>query len=217
MTVTYEGYKDSELEVLDAPFMPSYRPVAGAGAVGVVLGLGAWIRIYGPKLGRFLWDKAVELEKLRSVAVNKLKQVPTKSLQRNTMSLDRNTMGDLSRLEANNPEAFKKVSPQIRKQYGKQKLDFQHKSSQQYQQSQRQPYKNYKPGDKKAWVGGKTMKQADKDITQAKKLEAQRARESLSRDKPPSKFDPNKGKSTRPQSLLGPRKVFRLKKKKPKK
>ena len=108
MTVTYEGYKDSELEDLDAPFMPSYRPVAGAGAVGVVLGLGAWIRLYGPKLGRFLWDKAVELEKLRSVAVNKLKQVPTKSLQRNTMSLDRNTMGDLSRLEANNPKAFKK-------------------------------------------------------------------------------------------------------------
>ena len=206
MTVTYEGYKDSELEDLDAPFMPSYRPVAGAGAVGVVLGLGAWIRIYGPKLGRFLWDKAVELEKLRSVAVNKLKQVPTEPLQRNTM-------GDLSRLEANNPEAFKKVSPQIRKQYGKQKLDFQHKSSQQYQQSQRQPYKNYKPGDKKAWVGGKTMKQADKDITQSKKLEAQRARESLSRDKPPSKFNPNKGKSTRPQSLLG----SRINKKKPKK
>ena len=172
MTVTYEGYKDSELEDLDAPFMPSYRPVAGAGAVGVVLGLGAWIRIYGPKLGRFLWDKAVELEKLRSVAVNKLKQVPTEPLQRNTM-------GDLSGLEANNPKAFKKVSAR----------------------------------DKKAWVGGKTMKQADKDITQSKKLEAQRARESLSRDKPPSKFNPNKGKSTRPQSLLG----SRINKKKPKK
>ena len=169
-------YPSQEYEEPEIPFLPSvpYNPnaVVGVGPLAVVLGLGAWIMAYGPRLGTFLWEKAEELEKLRSVAVNKLKQVPTEPLQRNTM-------GDLSGLEANNPKAFKKVSAR----------------------------------DKKAWVGGKTMKQADKDITQSKKLEAQRARESLSRDKPPSKFNPNKGKSTRPQSLLG----SRINKKKPKK
>ena len=37
--------------------------------------MGAWIRIYGPKLGRFLWDKAVELDAVLSQLVALLHQI----------------------------------------------------------------------------------------------------------------------------------------------
>lgn len=206
MTVTYQtnpSRSESDpmyryqggAEEFDPPFIP-----ISLGPVGAIFGLGWWIRKHGRVLGTKLFGEAKKAERARAMSLPKPK--PGEDFGK---SLSEETMRDLSSLESKNPKAFKNISPKIRKQYGKQKLDFKHKSSQQYQHGQRKSYKNYKSGDKKAWAGGKTMKQADKDITRMKKSEAQRARESLNRDKPPSKYNPNKGKPTRRQSLLGPK------------
>ena len=209
MTVTYQANASRSesdpmyryqggAEEFDPPFIP--MGFQGAGPIGAIFGLGWWIRKYGRVLGPKFYGEAKKVERARSMSSPKPK--PGKDFGK---SLTDKTMRDLSSLESKNPKAFKNISPKIRKQYGKQKLDFKHKSSQQYQHGQRKSYKNYKSGEQKGWAGGPTMREADKKITRMKKSEAQRARESLNRDKPPSKYNPNKGKPTRRQSLLGPK------------
>jgi len=148
----YQG--GAEEKVLDPPFIP-----ISLGPVGAIFGLGWWIRRHGKVLGTKLFGEAKKAERARVMSLPKPK--PGKDFGK---SLTDKTMRDLSSLESKNPKAFKNISPKIRKQYGKQKLDFKHKSSQQYQHGQRKPYKNYESGEQKGWAGGPTMREADKRL-----------------------------------------------------
>ena len=71
------------------------------------------------------------------------------------------------------------------------------------------------PLPEKGWGGPKTPKQAQQELGEARKFLKKLDSHAMDRDKPStSKYNPNKGKDTRPPaSLLGPR----LKPKKPKK
>lgn len=186
MTVTYSGAQN---QAADAPFMPT----TFASPVAVIYGLGWWVRKYGQILGAKKYEAARKAEQASAIAAGK-KNV--KDLDSGAKRLQEATMSDLRRLEVNNPKAFKKVSPKIRKQYGKQKGQHLEKTSERY--------KSTHGIEKKGWGGSKTIQEADRDLTalhkQQKKLDSQ----ALNRDKPSgSKYNPNKGKKTRrPASLL---------------
>ena len=184
MVATYSGAQN---QAADAPFMPT----TFASPVAVIYGLGWWVRKYGQLLGAKKYEAARKAEQANAIASRKNN---VKELDASAKRLKDNTMGDLRDLEVKNPKAFKKVSPKILKQYGKQKGQHLEKTSPRYQSIH----------GEKGWGGPKTKKQAEKELGEAKKFQKKLDSHAMDRDKPStSKYNPKKGEKTRrPASLL---------------